>query len=118
MTEINSCEAFAQFCTPAAGVQPFAVVCFHSSFSAYSRRTLAALLEIEPLFPFIAFSRVDVDLADFGEVTNKLEIAGLPCVIAVARGHAGALVGRATWMGERSAAKFYELIEAYVSRIN
>ncbi len=37
------------------------VVIYHSPFSAYSRRSLALLLKLEPQFPTVRFASVDVD---------------------------------------------------------
>jgi len=55
-----------------------AVVCFHSPHSAYSRRTLQRLHELEPQFPSFKFGVVDVDRPATTPLLSEFQIYGIP----------------------------------------
>jgi hypothetical protein len=55
-----------------------AVVCFHSPHSAYSRRTLQVLRELEPQFPSFKFGVVDVDCPTTNPLLPEFNIYGIP----------------------------------------
>ena len=79
------------------------LVIFHSVYSAYSRRSLALLKELEPEFWNARFASVDVDTE--GELTLQHGVQGIPALV-IYRG--GTRV--AFFMGERSEKRLRENI--------
>ena len=59
-----------------------AVVCFHSPHSAYSRRMLQLLRQLEPQFPLFRFGAVDVDCLTTTPWLSKFNIYGIPATCA------------------------------------
>jgi thioredoxin-like negative regulator of GroEL len=78
-------------------------VIYHSPFSAYSRRSLALLLKLEPQFPTVRFTSVDVDTQD-----NLARLHGIVAIPAFVVYRSG--VKRAFFMGERSEKRLVENI--------
>jgi thioredoxin-like negative regulator of GroEL len=105
METINNPEQFSQFIEN----KPAPVVCFHSRLSAYSRRTVATLLEIEPQFPSAAFGLADVDRHNFAELVRHYSIVALPTVILFRGG--GNIV---MFLGEHSAKSWTKLFEIWL----
>ena len=79
------------------------LVIFHSEYSAYSRRSLALLKELEPEFWNARFASVDVDTE--GELTLQHGIQGIPAFVLYRRGKKVAF-----FMGERSEKRLLKTI--------
>jgi|SRR5580658_10505963 hypothetical protein len=105
MQTINDIEQFTQF----IGGKLLPAVCFHSPFSAYSRRTVATLSEIEPQFASVAFGLADVDGHDFSQLTSRYAIVALPTVILF-RGNGQTVL----FSGERTAKSWIKLLENWL----
>ena len=80
-----------------------AFVLFHSPYSAYSRRSLALLLELEPQFPTVRFGSLDVD--GHVDLARLHGIGSIPAFVIYRGGEK-----RAHFIGERREKRLVENI--------
>lgn len=106
MEMIKDTEHFAAFI--AANRLP--VICFHSPYSAYSRRTVAILQQIAPQFSAAAFGLANVDGDCFQELIQRHAIVALPTVIAF-RGRGNTVA----FLGERSEKSWVKLLDVWLA---
>jgi len=96
MTPISTKHEFETF---VVGNPSPALLCFHSPFNAYCRRTLASLDELDesPLSPFLRFYSVDIDAVLESRTWLGREVRGIPTVVVFRQG-----VEVASFVGEFS----------------
>jgi hypothetical protein len=104
MEIIQDKEHFRRF----IAVNPSAVVCFHSPFSAYSRRMVQCLADMEKDFAPIAFGSFDVDAGDAGELVRGFAIVALPSVLWFRGGELFFFL-----CGERSAKSLEKILRSF-----
>jgi thioredoxin-like negative regulator of GroEL len=78
-------------------------VIYHSTFTAYSRRSLALVLKLEPQFPTVRFGSVDVDRQH--QLTQLHGIRSIPAFAIYRHG-----LKRAFFVGERCEKRLAENI--------
>src|ERR1035438_6128443 len=61
--------------------QQIAVVCFHSTRSAYSRRTVQILMAVERDLPAAEFCLADADQEAFLPLLGEFQVVGLPTIL-------------------------------------
>jgi len=91
------------------GGEKTAIVCFHSTRSAYSRRTVKILSGVESKFAPAAFWLVDADVDAFMRLLWEFDVVALPTIVIFCR----AFQAR-TLIGERSERSFVTILEKYL----
>ena len=90
--------------------RPLVLVCFHSTRSAYSRRTMQHLHELEPEFLQLKFYTVDVDRIEFVLLVHRFAVVAIPTLILFGDGR------RADFLvGERSQKTFSSLLNSFLN---
>jgi thioredoxin-like negative regulator of GroEL len=89
---------------------PQALVCCHSTRSAYSRRTLQVLTELEPEFPAVTFCALDADPESAQPFLATYQVVALPTVIYFRRGQLTEL-----FIGERSKKSWQKILNSVLN---
>jgi thioredoxin-like negative regulator of GroEL len=106
MTAISNEAAFAKAIQSHRQV----LVCFHSTRSAYSRRTLQCLRALEPDFPNLNIQLVDVDQIQFEPLMRRLVVVAVPTLMVLRDGQCIGLL-----VGERSQKVFGSLLNSILN---
>ena len=83
------------------------LVCFHSTRSAYSRRTVKILAEIAEDFQMVEFYLLDADRENFLPLLAEFRVVGLPTISFFRAGVRGGCL-----IGERSEKALAILLES------
>jgi hypothetical protein len=84
---------------------PHSVVCCHSTRSAYSRRTIQVLTELESEFPTVTFFALDADVVAALPFLQSHQVVALPTVIYFRQGQLTEF-----FVGERSLKSWQKIL--------
>ena len=85
--------------------QPGALVCFHSTRSAYSRRTIQVLSELAAEFPAVKFCAFDADPEPAQPLLAEQHVVALPTVIYFRHGQPSVC-----FVGERTNSSWQKIL--------
>lgn len=91
----------------ALAVVPAALVCCHSTRSAYSRRTIQVLTELEPEFPAVQFCALDADPEAAQPCLALHHVVALPSVLYFRRGQLAEF-----FVGDRSKPSWQKILNS------
>jgi len=85
------------------------VICFHTTRSAPSRRTMQLLTEAESQFPTAEFCKVDADADVFLPLLVDYDVVGLPTIAIFCDGHQAK-----TLVGDRGKKPLFKILGQYI----
>ncbi len=92
---------------------PLVLVCFHSRRSAYSRRTMKLLKELEADCSRVCFCALDADQDELVSLLLELRVVGLPTILIFRTGSPAEML-----VGERSRKVFGSLLNSILNANN